>query len=314
MSDNNAIFEKSVLTSINKEFKSRSNPLQSDRLLKSEFIRKLCKLNFTQESANLWYNRIDVNEIGYITQSHFMMFIAEYESAVKRYQFEYQPKFIVSLTQKPVASYGHSDAITCLSYSGKPSPLLFSGGVDGLIYIWKANTLTPISIIKNLNRNAAIQEDIHKRIKNTPDRNKVKVAESNHRLFSSHKATSITALHKLSLSSHLCIGSADCSLIFYDLLTMTVHGRVTDLRDPISAITSYTLQSLTNSAPTNAATTTLNVSDSNVTHTTQMTHWTPRSQRSQGTYTTTVYYLFTYLFVCLFIYYNLMYIYNKYDV
>ena len=216
MNDLKLSLDKSALLAVKHAFKHRP---RNERINKDEFISILNEF-ITLDQIILLYDKVDVFDLGYITEEAFMAFIIDYETILDKIDFDYQPKFIQSVIQKPVTSYGHTDTINCICFSKKPSPRVFTGGIDGLIYIWKADDLSPMSIIKNLNRNVAIQEDLNKTIKSTEYRSQIKMAESKHRIFHSKKSTSITCLHKLNQSSHLCVGSADCSIIFYDLLTM----------------------------------------------------------------------------------------------
>jgi WD40 repeat protein len=213
------VFHTDLLKLLKVEFEKSST---KNILLKNDFISVTSK-NIGLDLTNKIYKQIDVNNHGYITLSEFMKFVFDYDTMNRLCCKSYQPHMKQMLSQSQNTSYGHQDLIDCLTYASYPRHILFSAGRDGNIYSWSPADLTPISIIENINKCNSLVQEIHKKVKSTPERSKMKVAESLHKLEYSNDKVQITSLHKMISSSHLCIGYADSSIVFYELNTKVSH-------------------------------------------------------------------------------------------
>ena len=138
-----------------------------------------------------------------------------------------------------------------ICYNNNIKPMLITGGRDGKILIWDPCTLERMGQIKHKDQNTVYSEVLLEDSKGvggggggggggskSNNKNKSSKEKQNHSVvancrhhISKNKGgkTLITSLASMSESSHICVGSVDGSITWYDLTTCEPCGRYNDL-------------------------------------------------------------------------------------
>ena len=206
-------------------------------ITKKDFLH----LSYKYNDCDNIYDKIDVNGLGYIKSIELATFLRDYEAFLQQSKVFYSHKLVRLSMPKAhiINSSNHSSMIDAMCFVNKPIRTIVTGSRDGRIYTFRATDLSPIATIDMTNKSKLKLTEMNKNIQSTEDRSNSKVAESIHKPQYLESKVGITVLHTIVGSSYICIGYADGTVVFYFMTTKEVHGRITDIPDPPTAMESY---------------------------------------------------------------------------
>ena len=206
-------------------------------ITKKDFLH----LSYKYNDCDNIYDKIDVNGLGYIKSIELATFLRDYETLLQQSKVFYRPRLVRLSMPKAhiINSSNRNSLIDAMCFVNKPMRTIVTGSRDGHIYTFRATDLSPIATIDMTNKSKLKLSEMNKNIQSTEDRSNSKIAESLHKPQYLESKVGITVLHTIIGSSYICIGYADGTVVFYFMTTKEVHGRITDIPDPPTAMESY---------------------------------------------------------------------------
>jgi WD40 repeat protein len=102
-------------------------------------------------------------------------------------------------------------------YVKKPCAMIITGGRDGQLSLWNAETLELITHIAHRDKNSVYEEELHRGMNNILKAKCAKMSASSGKR--KHSKVAITCLAPLLNTGLLCVGSADGCVTIYDIGT-----------------------------------------------------------------------------------------------
>lgn len=239
------LFDPKFLEFLRRQFKENHRSGEME-LPATEFVELLSQ-HIPYESCMLMYQKIDVNDDGVINFSEFVNYLIISEN--NEYGDEKEKSKISQVTPHLMQQYCqdqdmgsnsiHKTMIDFLCFTSKPFYMCISASRDGQIYLWNANAsnLSKVASINHQDKNSVYKEQL---LAHLPVTEKAHVIARGSRNI--NKDIWITCLCTMpDCSPHLCVGSVDNSLTVYELGTQDVCGRITELKDFPTAVTSFSL-------------------------------------------------------------------------
>lgn len=209
------LFDHEVLAELEYEFSNSSTVLNS---LSTQEFRLLLSKYIPLSLVDDMYRSIDVNDVGYINYSDFTNYLIASEEGTAYSSRTYATRLVLSVEQEENATWRHKDMIECMIYVKKPCAMIITGGRDGQLSLWNAETLELITHIDHRDKNSVYQEELKQGMHKLLRAKCAKMAmDSETRKQNTRVA--ITCLSPVLNTGLLCVGSADGGVTIYDIAT-----------------------------------------------------------------------------------------------
>lgn len=192
------LFDKNVLTYLEKVFSESES--QHNALTTQEFRQLLVKYIPLNLVDNI-YRSIDVNDVGYINYSDFTNYLIASEEGSAFSSKTYVSRLVMHFEQEEENMVTHRDMIDCMVYVKKPCAMIITGGRDGQVSLWHAESLELITHINHRAKNSVYEEDLHSRMDKVLKAKVIKMATSQQRR-QTRVSSSVLVLTSLSISSN----------------------------------------------------------------------------------------------------------------
>lgn len=153
------LFDKQILTYLEKVFAQSESGNQA--LTTTEF-RDLMARFIPLNLVDSIYRSIDVNDVGYIKYSDFTNYLIASEEGSAFSSKTYATRLVLNFTQEDDNTTVHKDMIDCMVYVKKPCAMVITGGRDGQLSLWNAESLDLITHIAHRDKNAVYEEELHR--------------------------------------------------------------------------------------------------------------------------------------------------------
>jgi WD40 repeat protein len=231
------LFDKSVIMYFRNEF--RNSKVGGDHLAAAEF-KNLLQRYLPEEQCQHIYEKVDVNDDGYVSFMEFIDFLISSEAGTILAHALHATKLKKCLEQVDDPRSVHRDMIDHICYSHNPMPVIITGGRDGNVRLWDPSELALIRSIKHEDKNTVYLGQLMQGMSSTQRAQCLKSSKPK----DVGEQMAITAMCVLQKSGHLCVGSADASVTLYDLGTQDPIGRITCLKEVPSALITFNHQSM----------------------------------------------------------------------
>jgi WD40 repeat protein len=208
------LFDKEVLAELEYEFANSSTVQNS---LSTQEFRALLSKYIPLNLVDDMYRSIDVNDMGYITYSDFTNYLITSEEGSAFSSSAYAMRLVQSTEQGEHSNWSHRDMIDCLVYVKKPCAMIITGGRDGQLSLWNAETLELITHILHRDKNSVYTEELYQYMDKILKAKCSKMNTGNSKRKNSKVA--ITCLCPMLNTGLLCVGSADGGVTIYDIGT-----------------------------------------------------------------------------------------------
>jgi hypothetical protein len=153
------LFDRHVLAELEVEF--ANSPTVYNSLSTTEF-REVMSKYIPLHLVDDIYRSIDVNDIGFINYSDFTNYLISAEEGSSFSSKTYATRLVVSMEQEEDDRWTHKDMIDCMVYVKKPCAMIITGGRDGQLSLWNAETLLLITHIAHRDKNSVYEEELHR--------------------------------------------------------------------------------------------------------------------------------------------------------
>jgi WD40 repeat protein len=171
------------------------------------------------------YQRIDVNDDGFIEFSEFVNYLITAESQFHEStnngntSNNNSSKLVMLRSQEPTSASNHKEMVDHICFHTKPCPMCITASRDGKIIIWNPQTLEKMAEIDHMDKHSVYREML---IAELPSVEKAQLLSHSKPTQDSLIAL-VTCMCVLPDTGHICIGSADNSLTIYELGTQVLR-------------------------------------------------------------------------------------------
>jgi WD40 repeat protein len=153
------LFDREILSHLEDVFANSTSG--NNALLANEF-RSLIARYIPYHLVESIYRSIDVNDVGYINYSDFTNYLIASEASSTFSSRAYMSRLVMNMQQEEETGVTHKDSIDCMVYVKKPFAMIITGGRDGQISLWYADTLELITHIQHRDKNSVYGEELHR--------------------------------------------------------------------------------------------------------------------------------------------------------
>ena len=153
------LFDRGILFELEQEFSYSSSIPNS---LSTQEFRILLSKYIPLKLVDDMYRSIDVNDVGYINYADFTNYLITSEEGSSFSSKTYTSKLVLNAPQQEDAEWSHKDMIDCMIYVKKPCAMIITGGRDGQLSMWNAETLQLITHIDHQDKNSVYEEELQR--------------------------------------------------------------------------------------------------------------------------------------------------------
>lgn len=155
------MFDKNILARLELAF--LQSETGNNTLMTQEF-RELMVRYIPLNLVDSIYRSIDVNDVGYINYSDFTNYLIASEEGSTFSSKSFVSRLVMNLEQEEEGLVTHRDMIDCMVYVKKPCAMIITGGRDGQVSLWHAESLELITHIQHRAKNSVYEEELHSRM------------------------------------------------------------------------------------------------------------------------------------------------------
>lgn len=172
------LFDKNILAHLELVFAQNES---GNNTLTTEEFRHLVVRYIPLSLVDSIYRSIDVNDVGYINYSDFTNYLIASEEGSAFSSKTYVSRLVMNLEQEEENLVTHRDMIDCMIYVKKPCAMIITGGRDGQVSLWHAESLELITHIQHRAKNSVYEEELHSRMDKVLKAKVTKMAVSQHK-------------------------------------------------------------------------------------------------------------------------------------
>ncbi len=155
------LFDVKILSHLEQVFSQSESGINA---LTTREFRELLSAYIPLHLVDNIYRSIDVNDVGYINYSDFTNYLIASEEGSSFTSKTYISRLVMNLEQEEENLVTHKDMIECMIYVKKPCAMIITGGRDGQLSLWHAESLELITHIAHRNKNSVYEEDLHSKM------------------------------------------------------------------------------------------------------------------------------------------------------
>ena len=154
------LFDPKLLEGLRQQFKD-DHRTGAKHLTIAEFVDLLSGY-VPLDVCHFMYQRIDVNDDGYIEFSEFINYLIASETSITseatNSNSQVITKVVLSKIQDPRSLLNHKEMVDHMCFNTKPCPMCITAARDGKINIWNPHTLEKLAQIKHIDKNSFYRE------------------------------------------------------------------------------------------------------------------------------------------------------------